>query len=136
MRHLIHAIARTYYRPARAVNALQTSSCEVFSARNGVPLLRRVFGKPIHETQASARRFSHLSREIRCAGITVVLRLCKTEHVRPSQGDQRVNYQLAIVGGLTVFAHVFGGVRQSLGVEPAKLTDKEKLANFETLERN
>ena len=50
-----------------------------------------------------------------------------------------MNYQLAIVGGLTVlalFAHVFGGIRQSLSVEPAKLTDKEKLANFETLDRN
>ena len=48
-----------------------------------------------------------------------------------------MNYQLATVGGLTVlalFAHVFGGIRQSLSVEPAKLTDKEKLANFETLD--
>ena len=50
-----------------------------------------------------------------------------------------MNYQLAIVGGLTalaLFAHVFGGIRQSLSVEPAKLTDKAKLANFETLDRN
>ena len=50
-----------------------------------------------------------------------------------------MNYQLAIVGGLTVlalFAHLFGGLRQLLSVEPAKLTDKEKLANFETLDRN
>ena len=50
-----------------------------------------------------------------------------------------MNYQLATVGGLTVlalFAHVFGGIRQSLSVEPAKLTDKQKLANFETLDRN
>ena len=50
-----------------------------------------------------------------------------------------MNYQLAIVGGLTVlvlFAHVFGGIRQSLSVEPAKLADKQKLANFETLDRN
>ena len=50
-----------------------------------------------------------------------------------------MNYQLAIVGGLTVLAllaHVFGGIRESLSVEPAKLVDKEKLANFATLERN
>lgn len=50
-----------------------------------------------------------------------------------------MNYQLAIVGGLTVlalFAHVFGGIRQSLSVEPAKLAEKQKLANFETLDRN
>ena len=50
-----------------------------------------------------------------------------------------MNYQLAIVGGLTalaLFAHLFGGLRQLLSVEPAKLTDKAKLANFETLERN
>ena len=50
-----------------------------------------------------------------------------------------MNYQIAIVGGLTalaLFAHVFGGIRQLLSVEPAKLTDKEKLANFETLDRN
>ena len=50
-----------------------------------------------------------------------------------------MNYQLATVGGLTVltlFAHVFGGIRQSLSVEPAKLADKQKLANFETLDRN
>jgi NADH:ubiquinone oxidoreductase subunit K len=49
-----------------------------------------------------------------------------------------LNCQLATVGGLTVlalFAHVFGGVRQSLSVGPAKLTDKEKLANFEILDR-
>ena len=50
-----------------------------------------------------------------------------------------MNYQLAIVGGLTslaLVAHVFGGIRQSLSVEPAKLADKEKLANFEALDRN
>jgi hypothetical protein len=50
-----------------------------------------------------------------------------------------MNYQLAVVGGLTVFAllaHVFGGIRESLSVEPAKLTDREKNANFETLERH
>ena len=50
-----------------------------------------------------------------------------------------MNYQLAIVGGLTVLAllaHVFGGIRESLSVEPVKLVDKEKLANFATLERN
>jgi len=50
-----------------------------------------------------------------------------------------VNYQLAIVGGLTVLAllaHVFGGIRESLSVEPAKLADKEKVANLATLERN
>lgn len=47
-----------------------------------------------------------------------------------------MNYQLAIVGALTVFAllaHVLGGIRQSLSVEPAKLADKVKLANFETI---
>ena len=50
-----------------------------------------------------------------------------------------MNYQFAVVGGLTVlalFAHIFGGIRELLSVEPAKLTDKEKLANFETLDRN
>ena len=50
-----------------------------------------------------------------------------------------MNYQLAIVGGLTalaLFAHLFGGIRELLSVEPAKLTNKEKLANFETLDRN
>jgi hypothetical protein len=50
-----------------------------------------------------------------------------------------VNYQLAIVGALTVFAllaHVFGGIRQSLSVEPAKLVDKDNLANFKALDRN
>lgn len=50
-----------------------------------------------------------------------------------------MNYQLAVAGGLTVlalFAHVFGGIRQSLSVEPAKLADQQKLANFETLDRN
>ena len=50
-----------------------------------------------------------------------------------------MNYQLAVVGGLTVlalFAHVFGGIRQSLSIEPVKLADNEKLANFETLDRN
>ena len=50
-----------------------------------------------------------------------------------------MNYQLATVGGLTALAlvaHVFGGIRQSLSVEPAKLADKEKLANFEALDRN
>ena len=50
-----------------------------------------------------------------------------------------MNYQLAIVGGLTVlalFAHLFGGIRQMLSVEPAKLTDKAKFANFEVLDRN
>ena len=50
-----------------------------------------------------------------------------------------MNYQLATVGGLTVlilFAHVFGGIRELLSVEPAKLADKKKLANFETLDRN
>ena len=50
-----------------------------------------------------------------------------------------MNYQLATVGALTVlalFAHVFGGIRQSLSVEPAKLTDKEKTANFEALDLN
>ena len=50
-----------------------------------------------------------------------------------------MNYPFVIVGGLTVlalFAHVFGGIRQSLSLEPAKLTDKEKLANFETLDHN
>ena len=50
-----------------------------------------------------------------------------------------MNYQLATVGGLTALAflaHAFGGIRQSLSVEPAKLADKEKLANFEALDRN
>lgn len=50
-----------------------------------------------------------------------------------------MNYQLTTVGALTVlalFAHVFGGIRQSLSVEPAKLIDKEKVGNFEELERN
>ena len=50
-----------------------------------------------------------------------------------------MNYQLAIAGGLTalaLFAHLFGGIRELLSVEPAKLTDKEKLANFETLDRH
>ncbi len=50
-----------------------------------------------------------------------------------------MNYQLATVGGLTAFAlvaHVFGGIRQSLSVEPAKITDKRKLASFESLDRN
>ena len=50
-----------------------------------------------------------------------------------------MNYQLATVGGLTVlalFAHVLGGIRQSLSIEPAKLADKENLANFEILDRN
>ena len=50
-----------------------------------------------------------------------------------------MNYQLAIVGGLTALAlvaHVSGGIRQSLSVEPAKLADKEKLASFEILDRN
>ena len=50
-----------------------------------------------------------------------------------------MNYQLAAVGGLTVlalFAHVFGGIRQSLSVAPAKLADRDKLANFEALDRN
>ena len=50
-----------------------------------------------------------------------------------------MNYQLAIAGGLTalaLFAHLLGGIRELLSVEPAKLTDKKKLANFETLDRN
>lgn len=50
-----------------------------------------------------------------------------------------MNYQLATVGGLTalaLFAHVFGGIRQSLSVEPAKLVGKDKPANFAALDRN
>lgn len=50
-----------------------------------------------------------------------------------------MNYQLAIVGGLTalaLIAHCFGGMRQVLSVEPAKLVDPEKLANFTVLDRN
>ena len=50
-----------------------------------------------------------------------------------------MNYQLAAVGGLTVLAllaHVFGGIRQSLSVAPARLADRDKLTNFEALERN
>ena len=50
-----------------------------------------------------------------------------------------MNYQLATVGGLTLLAllaHISGGIRQSLSVEPAKLTNKEKLVNYETLDRN
>ena len=50
-----------------------------------------------------------------------------------------MNYQLAAVGGLTVvalLAHVFGGIRQSLSIAPARLADKEKLTNFEALDRN
>lgn len=50
-----------------------------------------------------------------------------------------MNYQLAIVGALTVLAliaHIFGGIRQALSVEPAKLADKENLERFEMLERN
>ena len=50
-----------------------------------------------------------------------------------------MNYQIALVGGLTVlalFAHLFGGIRQSLSIEPAKIADKEKLENHEILDRN
>lgn len=50
-----------------------------------------------------------------------------------------MNYQLAIVGALTflaLLAHIFGGIRESLSVAPAKLADTEKVANFEALERN
>lgn len=50
-----------------------------------------------------------------------------------------MNDQLAAVGGLTVlalFAHIFGGIRQSLSVAPARLAGKERPTNFEALERN
>jgi hypothetical protein len=50
-----------------------------------------------------------------------------------------VNYQFAIVGGLTslaLLAHVFGGIRQSLSIEPSKLTSTTQAANLEGLDRN
>ncbi len=50
-----------------------------------------------------------------------------------------MNYQLAIVGALTflaLLAHIFGGIRESLSVAPAKLADRETVSDFESLERN
>lgn len=50
-----------------------------------------------------------------------------------------MNYQIAIVGCLTLlafFAHIFGGIREALSTEPAKLTKTGSLANFEVVERN
>ena len=56
-------------------------------------------------------------------------------YITQTQGDKQMNYQFAFVGGLTVLAlvaHVFGGIRQSLSLEPAKLADKAKLAACRT----
>lgn len=50
-----------------------------------------------------------------------------------------MNYPIAIAGGLTLlalFAHTFVGIRESLSIAPAKLTEKGNVANFEVLERN
>lgn len=50
-----------------------------------------------------------------------------------------MNDQIALVGGLTLlafFAHIFGSIREALSTEPAKLTEKGNLANFEVVERN
>jgi len=51
-----------------------------------------------------------------------------------------LNYPIAVVGGLTLLAfvaHVMGGIRQSLSIEPSKVADRQKdHAGLEVLERN
>lgn len=50
-----------------------------------------------------------------------------------------MNYQLAIVAGVTALAflaHVFGGVPQSLTAEPAKLADKARADSLEIPQRH
>lgn len=51
-----------------------------------------------------------------------------------------MNYPIAVVGGLTLLAfvaHVTGGIRQSLSIQPAKVADRHKdPARLEVLERN
>ncbi len=50
-----------------------------------------------------------------------------------------MNYPLTIVACLTLlafFAHIFGGLRESLSIAPAKLAEKKTLHNFESLDRN
>lgn len=50
-----------------------------------------------------------------------------------------MNYQLATVAAITTvafFAHVFGGIPQSLAAEPAKLADKGKVHDLETPQRH
>ena len=53
-----------------------------------------------------------------------------------------MNYQLAIVAivasvtTLAFFAHVFGGIPQSLTAEPAKLVDKARTNNLENPQRH
>jgi len=50
-----------------------------------------------------------------------------------------MNYPIAIAGGITLlafFAHTFVGIREALSTAPAKLLQKENVANFEVVERN
>ena len=50
-----------------------------------------------------------------------------------------MNYQLATVATITAaafFAHVFGGIPQSLSAEPLKIADKDKVPKLETPQRN
>ena len=50
-----------------------------------------------------------------------------------------MNYQLATVAAVTAaafFAHVFGGIPQSLHADPAKLADEDKAHTLETPQRN
>ena len=51
-----------------------------------------------------------------------------------------MNYPIAVVGVLTLLAfvaHVTGGIRQSLSIEPSKVADRQKdHAGLEVLERN
>ena len=50
-----------------------------------------------------------------------------------------MNYQLATVAAITAaafFAHVLGGITQSLTAEPAKLADKDKAASLELPQRH
>lgn len=50
-----------------------------------------------------------------------------------------MNYQLTIVGCFTLLAflaHMLGGVREALSVSPEKIANKNKLENYEALDRN
>ena len=50
-----------------------------------------------------------------------------------------MNYQLAAVAAITAaafFAHVFGGIPQSMKAEPAKLGVEDKAGNLETPQRH
>lgn len=50
-----------------------------------------------------------------------------------------MNYQLATVAAITAaafFAHVLGGIPQSLTAEPAKLADKDKASGLELRQRH